>query len=208
MNQYVSRQQGFTLVEMAVVLGILTVLIALGLSVVGAAHRRARQAVCLSNLGQLDKALLMYAGDNDNLLPPYQNDFGAGGHITTASGHYTVAPARSDLLVSSLQPYLHSDAVWFCPEDPVAHTHTPQWAIDHFYTSYQVSVFLGVVGHPATADGTQIVPFDVPTTNLVLVSDDSEQGGRTCHPTYSHNGEFNYLCFDGHVSSAKPDCAP
>lgn len=196
---------GFTLVEFAVTIGVVAVLVSLGLFGLSAARSRARQAVCISNLEQLDKAFLMYASDHDNILPPYQNSIFPS--VNTVSGHYPVSAPAGFQLVGSLQPYVGSKAIWFCPEDPFAHTHTAGLMIDHSSTSYTVSIFLGVEGHPATTEGTRIIPFEVPTTNLVLLSDDDMQKGLGgCHPEYSHNGSFNYLMFDGHVCVSKPDC--
>jgi len=61
--------RAFTLVEMLVVVGILTVLAAILLPVLWQARNRARDRTCSSNLAQLGKATLMYAQDYDGVLP-------------------------------------------------------------------------------------------------------------------------------------------
>jgi prepilin-type N-terminal cleavage/methylation domain-containing protein len=60
---------GFTLLELLVVIGIIAVLIAVLLPVLGKARAQANRAVCLSNIRQLGTAILMYCNDNDGWFP-------------------------------------------------------------------------------------------------------------------------------------------
>lgn len=110
-------------------------------------REKARQTVCLSNLKQLGSAFLMYAQDNDGCFPPYRNwpiqawgdgvtppelpelkGCGWGGERGTFYAPY--------LLFASVNPYLKSADVWFCPSDPYAGTETFYWCIFHKHTSY------------------------------------------------------------------------
>jgi len=67
------RTRAFTLVELLVVIGIITVLTSMLLPVVNKARAHAQQVVCASNMRQIAMACLAYAAGNKNILPvPYK----------------------------------------------------------------------------------------------------------------------------------------
>lgn len=63
------HRNAFTIVELLVVIGIITVLIAILLPVLNKAREQARMVVCASNERQIYQFMCMYAADNRGTLP-------------------------------------------------------------------------------------------------------------------------------------------
>jgi prepilin-type N-terminal cleavage/methylation domain-containing protein len=63
-------KSGFTLVELLVVIGIISVLVGLLLPALSQAQLKSQQIKCLSNLSQIGLQMTMYANDNRGLLIP------------------------------------------------------------------------------------------------------------------------------------------
>src|SRR5215472_16127508 len=68
-KSYWRLNQGFTLTELLVVIGIIAVLISLVLPAMGKARAAANSAACLSNLRQLGTGWSMYIAESRGRLP-------------------------------------------------------------------------------------------------------------------------------------------
>ena len=70
------RNEGFTLIELLVVIAIIAILAAILFPVFMSARLAAKKTQCLSNVGQLGKAMTMYSTDFSGRLPSWNSDQG------------------------------------------------------------------------------------------------------------------------------------
>ena len=68
-QRWKSGREGFTLVELLVVLAVIAILVGLLLPALASGREKARKTACLSNLRQVGVGIVLYAADNNGYIP-------------------------------------------------------------------------------------------------------------------------------------------
>jgi prepilin-type N-terminal cleavage/methylation domain-containing protein/prepilin-type processing-associated H-X9-DG protein len=112
------RASGFTLIELLVVIAIIAILAAILFPVFAQAREKARQTSCLSNMKQMNLAVLQYVQDYDETFPLcefYNGSTWSGASVTTPADVFGHTPARDCYWSNSISPYLKNYQVYLCP---------------------------------------------------------------------------------------------
>ena len=101
---------GFTLIELLVVMAIIALLAALLLPTLAMARQKGQQTACINNVRQLTLAVLMYADEHDDTLPPTAS--------VDATGNEVDWPSLLDSYVG------HVAKIHLCPTDRLSHANS------------------------------------------------------------------------------------
>jgi prepilin-type N-terminal cleavage/methylation domain-containing protein/prepilin-type processing-associated H-X9-DG protein len=116
--------RGFTLVELLVVIGIISVLISILLPAVSRVRASASTVVCLANLRQVGQGLVMYAGSFSGYIPPSEYDWDTWDNNVAVGGKLPGTWAGLLLATKSLQfpvapgptaPAVFEKNILYCP---------------------------------------------------------------------------------------------
>jgi prepilin-type N-terminal cleavage/methylation domain-containing protein len=104
------NKRGFTLIELLVVIAIIAILAAILFPVFAQAKKSAKTTACISNLKQLELALIMYAGDNDD------------GMVIVDHWSDTLQTDQGSTWVTEVYPYVKNEDIYWDPARSIAST--------------------------------------------------------------------------------------
>jgi prepilin-type N-terminal cleavage/methylation domain-containing protein/prepilin-type processing-associated H-X9-DG protein len=104
---------GFTLIELLVVIAIIAILAAILFPVFAQAKEAAKKASCLSNVKQISLATMMYAGDYDDTIYPFQYNMPDGG-LVMWFGERSAATNEWDFNKGFVGPYMKNGDITDC----------------------------------------------------------------------------------------------
>lgn len=116
------RNKGFTLIELLVVIAIIAILAAILFPVFAQARESARLTSCTSNAKQIGTAMLMYADDYDETLPPRRDESAptCQAQIWLPTGQYDTWTVYTRNWKHLVNAYIKNTDLFRCPTNPAA----------------------------------------------------------------------------------------
>lgn len=201
------EREGFTLIEILVVIAIVAILAAILFPVFARARENARRSSCASNLKQLALSVLQYAMDNDGRLVPY-------------------SLGSDESRLDPIQPYIKNRQIVYCPNAPRFTNTTPNAYATHYgFPAITSTAVICAVPYNATTPVTTAMD-SVPNASLTALLAETYYPYSNYYETRGwgfsafhawtgtalplcmmdrHMGGGNYAYFDGHVKWLKKE---
>ncbi len=188
------HRNGFSLIELLVVLAIIAILAALLFPVYAQARFRSYGTVCASNLHQLGIATQLYCSDYDgglmHAVDPYSRTLIAA-DVMTMPRSDIAAFMKLQSLLTVLKPYVKNAETYHCPADrAMEYFDTDEPLFTHYGSSYTYTWY------PALLSMTPS-QFKQPSSTLLMSDGDDFHG----HTIYYITARLNELFMDFHVKN-------
>jgi prepilin-type N-terminal cleavage/methylation domain-containing protein/prepilin-type processing-associated H-X9-DG protein len=203
------RTQAFTLIELLTVIAIIGILASILIPVVGRVRESARATVCMSNIRQVTLGMLLFANDNDGVLP---TSGGLEEGENAATDWILWRRNDRDIAQSAIVPHLggsFSPDIYRCPSDDTATTRQPP----QYRFSYSLNRALGE-SHPrwAFAQINGRIELVADPTRVILMVEEATPNDSSAvlnaDPLSERHGGRGHASFvDGHVKAVYPEFA-
>jgi prepilin-type processing-associated H-X9-DG protein len=115
------NNHAFTLIELLIVVFVVFVIMGLVFPVLSMVREKSKQAVCMSNMGQMYKALLQYTIENDSYLPLESNSGSCSGEVWFKAVDRYIT---TDILPENQTEISTKEKLMLIKQDPVINTVT------------------------------------------------------------------------------------
>ncbi len=222
-----ARREGFTLLELMVVVVIIAFVLAVLSPVVTQSRRNAQGVFCMNNLKQLQIAWALYAEDHADWLPGVRGGsfVGPGAWVSgwldfSSNPDNTNTVYLTDGRYAQLGPYVKSPDVFHCPADPS--TVTVRGQLHYRVRSFSMNCWMNYVGteqigqdyyevfrrstqiiDPSPSDAWVFIDEHEASINDGLFQIDLKDRGISTkivdYPANRHNGAAGMSFADGHT---------
>ena len=115
------NNHAFTLIELLIVVFVIFVIIGLVFPVLSMVRGKSKQVVCMSNMGQMYKALLQYTIENDGYLPLESNSGSCSGEVWFKAVDRYIT---TDILPENQTEISTKEKLMLIKQDPIINTVT------------------------------------------------------------------------------------